>query len=184
MIQKKVKIQKVDEIENVFENFTEEITCHWKIKRSPLQLNLICVSYFKRREGAEKAHLYFNGLIKLFYLMRKELKSVFKMRVYHDISTRKELYTFYEKLRDEDKKYLELFQYDIPILYNGDDGQYHRATIGTLFRFLPFFNLPLHQNTDKIKISMDIDDYDWNILFMKIYIDVMKKKNIFFCYYS
>lgn len=182
-IKKEVKIQKVDKIENVFENFTEEITCHWKIMRSPLQLNLISVSYFKRRGGAKKANLYFNGLVKLFYLMRKELKSGFKMRVYHDISTRKELYTFYEKLGKEDKKYLELFQYDIPKLYNEDDGQYHRATIGTLFRFLPFFNLPLHQNTDRIKISMDIDDHDMNILFMKIFKDVIKK-DIYFLYYS
>ena len=167
-MKKKVKIDvkkiKIEKIEDETENFTEDIQCHWRIMRSPLDINLINVSYFRRREGAKKANIYFKGLIKLFFLMRKEFKSEFKMRVYHDISTRKELYSFYEKLGIEEKKYLELFQYDIPILYNGDNGQYHRATIGTLFRFLPFFNLELHKNTDRIKISMDIDTVSYTHL--------------------
>jgi hypothetical protein len=186
-MKKKVKIDvkkiKIEKIEDVTENFTEDIQCHWRIMRSPFHLNLISASYFRKKEGAKKANIYFKGLIKLFFLMRKEFKSEFKMRVYHDISTRKELYSFYEKLGIEDKKYLELFQYDVPILYDGDDGQYHRATIGTLFRFLPFFNLELHQNKDRIKISMDIDDYKMNITFLKIIKDIIKK-DIYFLYYS
>ncbi len=182
-IVKRLKIEEGQKIENVFENFTEDIQCHWRIIRSPLDINLINVSYFRRREGAKKANLYFKGLIKLFYLMRDEFKTEFKLRVYHDISTKKELYQFYEKLDENNRKYMELFQYDIPKLYDGDDGEYHRATIGTLFRFLPFFNLELHKNTDRIKISMDIDNYEENILFMKIFKDVIIR-DIYFLYYS
>ncbi len=182
-IVKRLKIEEEQKIENVFENFTEDIQCHWRIIRSPLDINLINVSYFRRREGAKKANLYFKGLIKLFYLMRDEFKTEFKLRVYHDISTKKELYQFYEKLDENNRKYMELFQYDIPKLYDGDDGEYHRATIGTLFRFLPMFNLKEHQVPGKIKVSLDIDNHEWNILFIKIFKDLMKK-DIFFSYNS
>ncbi len=184
IVKKRLKIEKEGlKIENIFENFTEDIQCHWRILRSPLDINLINVSYFRRRGGSKKASVYFKGLVKLFYLMRDELKTGFKMRVYHDVSTKKELYQFYEKLDENNKKYMELFQYDIPKLYDGDDGEYHRTTIGTLFRFLPMFHLKEHGVPGKIKVAIDIDNHEENIFFINVMKDLIKR-NIFFSYFS
>jgi len=70
------------------------------------------------------------------------------------------------------KESIELYQYNIP-LFREKNKTFHQGTIGTLIRFLPFYNFELHQVDETL--VMDIDNKIYPALY-KIYRTVRKNE--------
>ncbi len=182
MKKKKTNIFNIDLI-NENEYLTKNMICKWSIHKSPKSdklHNLISVTYFEKESltNANKKKRYFEGLKYIFKTMRIYLKN-YILRIYHDASVNTKLYTFYDSLKDEEKDFIEFYQYDIPYLYEKENNnKYHKGTTGTLWRFLPFFDNPLHNKNVSSKVVLDIDNNRNNYNFILLTKKIEKKKSI------
>lgn len=115
---------------------------------------IITVSYFlmPNNSDMEKEKKYLKGLNIIINTTKKELKD-YKVRIYCDYNAFLKLESNYNNNIVEFYIYnIEKFKY-----FNENDGiQYHNGYIGTMMRFLPFFNYKYH-NVD-IVINLDIDN--------------------------
>lgn len=162
------------------ELLSPHIECIWNIyrKHKPTNdYNIISVSYFSKKDKTnEKKKRYFQGLQQLYYLMRRLLPN-FILRVYCDSSVISNMVLFYNSVK---KNYIELFHYDIKYLYEPNNNEYHKGTIGTLWRFLPLFKSHIHSCNKKL--VLDIDTI-YNDLFLKL-IQKIEKTDVHLMYRS
>lgn len=160
----------------ISENISDNIKCNWTIiKKNSLQkYNIISVCFFfiKNKVNNDK---YINGIIHV--IENFQLFKTFLLRIYFDTSVKKILFDILNNIDIHIINKIELFQYDIPLM---KDGNYHQGYIGTLIRFMPLFNTLIHK-TDKC-IVLDIDNTITNI-YNEI-IDYSFLKNISICYRS
>lgn len=165
---------------HVLENISDKIICNWSIlKNKPPKdnYNVISVVFFLRKHLTGKGNevnKYVDGIkniIKTFNLIDK-----FILRIYFDISVKNILHNIFDHTSDEIFNNVELYQYDIPILKDGNN--HHRGLLGMIIRFFPLFDIPLHK-VDRCLI-LDIDN-DINSYFNDI-INTCDNKNINFCH--
>jgi hypothetical protein len=167
------------------DNLSQYLTCDWTIYKMKVSKNhpyhIVSVSYFQPFQTSKtySSKKYFQGLKKLFYDMRSILP-LYRLRVYHDGSVKNQLYDFLESLSPENQSFLELFQYNIYHLRE-KGGLYHKGTTGTLWRFLPLMNYPLH--SCQYKIILDIDSTT-NHELLKLVKECDKKEDVYFMYRS
>ncbi len=168
---------------HISENLSKNLVCNWslhKSKKSIKKHNLISVTYFEKESltNANKKKRYFEGLKYIFKTMRLKLNH-YILRIYHDASVNDKLYSFYHSLKDEDKDFIEFYQYDIPYLYEKkNNNKYHKGTTGTLWRFLPFFDNEIHSKNVDIKVVLDIDNDRNNYNFIDLTKKIEKNKNV------
>ncbi len=137
----------------ITENLSKSIICNWEIKKqfeNKTSKNIVSVVYFLPEKGSNKMNKYYDGLKYIIKNITKIL-SDFKLRIYYDNSSENEVN---ELVEEQENNYIELFKYDIPKLKN--ENGYHRGKIGTLLRFLPLYENPIHK-ADKT-IIFDIDN--------------------------
>jgi hypothetical protein len=157
----------------VTEKLSKSIICNWEIKKTesrdttPDLINIISVVYFLPEKGATKMDKYYMGLKDIIKKIPKILNN-FKLRIYYDQSVENKV----NKLVNElviNKDYIELYKYDIPSLK--DNNGYHRGKIGTLLRFLPLYDNPIHR-ANKI-IIFDIDNvlHFWYKIIIKYFMN-------------
>jgi hypothetical protein len=167
---------------DIKEQLSPNIECNWKIYKNnniKKDYNIISVSYFSKKDkSAEKKKRYFEGLQKLYFMMKKILP-YYTLRVYCDSSVISNIFEFYNKVKEEN---IEIFQYDIPFLHESNNSTIHKGTIGTLWRFLPLLKSKLH-HCDK-KLILDIDTY-YNDMYLKLIKKLEDdKEKVYFMYRS
>ena len=166
----------------VKEKLSPNIECIWKIYKKEGEkknYNIISISYFSKKDkSAEKKKKYFEGLKKLYFLMKKILPH-YILRIYCDQSVISNILTFYHKVN---KEHIEIFQYNIPFLQESNNSSIHKGTTGTLWRFLPLLKTKLH-HCDK-KLVLDIDTF-YNDIYLKLIKDLeTKNEKVYFMYRS
>lgn len=166
----------------VKEKLSPNIECIWKIYKKEVEkknYNIISISYFSKKDkSAEKKKKYFEGLKKLYFLMKKILPD-YILRVYCDQSVISNILTFYHKVN---KEHIEIFQYNIPFLQESNNSSIHKGTTGTLWRFLPLLKTKIH-HCDK-KLVLDIDTF-YNDMYLKLIKDLEEKnEKVYFMYRS
>jgi len=137
------------------EYISKSIFIDWKITKSDIKTDKIisCV-FFLREKLSKDIDKYLKNLKALIDLIIDI--NDYKLRIYHDFSTLKiikDMININQKLKLEDK--IELYEYDIPF-FRDENPLYHKGTIGTLFRYLCFFDYDLHKT--KIALVVDIDN--------------------------
>ena len=138
------------------EYISKNIFIDWKITKSDIKTDKIisCV-FFLREKLSKDIDKYLKNLKALIDLIIDI--NDYKLRIYHDFSTLKIIKDMIninnQKLKLEDK--IELYEYDIPF-FRDENPLYHKGTIGTLFRYLCFFDYDLHKT--KIALVVDIDN--------------------------
>lgn len=150
------------------EKLSKSIICNWEIQKKDTNknMNIVSVVYFLPEMAPNKINKYYKGLKDIIKTIPK-LLSEFKLRIYYDNSVENQVNELVNEL--ENKDYIELFKYDIPKFK--DENGYHRGKIGTLLRFLPLYDNPIHK-ADKI-IIFDIDNilHFWYKIIVKYLID-------------
>lgn len=153
---------------NTKENISRSIVCNWKISKykPPLNnYNIISVCFFRQLNTSDLDNdRYIKGIIKLSKTFYKILRD-YRLRIYYDKSTED---IIKKNIIQSDK--IELYYYDIPIFK--DDNIYHKKLLGTMIRFLPLYNYPLHKVDECI--IFDIDD---NIYYIYNKIVKLLRKN-------
>ena len=158
----------------LIEKLSDNLICNWTITKPQIKLkknNIISITFFLRKDASNTSNLkYINGI--KYVIANFEIIKLYRLRIYFDISTRDILNNILEETNKKTRNKVELFEYSIPLLKDGE--KYHIGYIGTLLRFLPLFDTLIHK-TDKCFI-LDIDniihDYTNNI------IDMCNKKKI------
>lgn len=115
-------------------------TTYFKMYRPPLDLSI---------QTLENTKNYLAGLDQLITDCKKYYPTN-RFRVYCDHNSIDDLLAKYAE-----DPYVELYKYYMPDFIDPET-RYHYGYLGTLLRFLPFFNLPLH--TADTVICLDIDD--------------------------
>ncbi len=165
----------------VKEQLSPHMECIWKIYKKDVKkdYHIVSVSYFSKKDkSAEKKKKYFDGLKKLYFLMRKILPN-YTLRVYCDESVISNILSFYHKVN---KDHIEIFEYNIPILHESNNHTIHKGTTGTLWRFLPLLKTKIH-HCDK-KLVLDIDTF-YNDMYLKLIKNIEEKdEKIYFMYRS
>jgi hypothetical protein len=141
------------------EYLSQTIYCDWKIKLyspSPKKdYYIISVVYFALPVAGSKSERYIIGLTYIINNFMKVYKN-FRLRIYHDNTTVNTIAKILESISDKNiLNSIELFEYSIPFLRDSNPF-YHRGFIGTMIRFFPLYNFPLHK-VDKCVI-FDIDN--------------------------
>jgi hypothetical protein len=156
------------------EKLSDNLICNWIITKPRIKLkknNIISIAFFLRKDTDNTANLkYINGI--KYIISNFETIKLYRLRIYFDISARDILYNILEETNKKTRDKVELFEYSIPLLKDGEI--YHVGYIGTLLRFLPLFDTPIHK-TDKCFI-LDIDNSIYN--FTKKITDICNKKKI------
>jgi hypothetical protein len=160
---------------NVKEYFSK-IECNWTIEKKipPKEYKIISVVFFYKENSYKKENIYLDGLKYIINKFRIIFPN-FRLRIYHDNTTHNIIKNLINSSKNKDE--IELYQYDIPY-FREKNKQFHKGTIGTLIRFLPFYNFELHQVDETL--VMDVDNKIFPALF-KIYQEI-KKNNIKFAY--
>jgi len=184
---KKLNTTKVNNSRNynythISENISDKIICNWSIlKNTPPKdnYNVISVVFFLRKhlttgKDDKEINRYVNGIKRILFTFN--LIDGFILRIYFDISVKSILHNIFDHTSDEIFNNVELYQYDIPILKDGNN--HHRGLLGMIIRFFPLFDIPLHK-VDRCLI-LDIDN---NIhSFFNDIINICDNRGINFCH--
>jgi hypothetical protein len=150
------------------EKLSKSITCNWEIRKTETDknMNIVSVVYFLPEKTPNKINKYYKGLKDIIKTIPK-LLSDFKLRIYYDDSVENKVNELVNELVNNN--FIELFKYDIPKFK--DENGYHNGKVGTLLRFLPLYDNPIHK-ADKI-IIFDIDNvlHSWYKIIVKYLID-------------
>jgi hypothetical protein len=137
------------------EYLSESIYCDWKISfhtPKPTQNYRIISVVFFLLKNAKSINKYTEGLTNIIKSFVRILPG-FRLRIYYDNTSENEINKILQSVSDVNIiNSIELFEYNIPILKEGD---HHKGFIGTLFRFLPFYNYEIHMVDECIVFDID-----------------------------
>lgn len=140
------------------EYISKNIFIDWKITKSDTKSDKIisCV-FFLKEKLSKDIDKYLKNLKALINLIN--YIDNYKLRIYHDFSTVKiinEMINITPEYKKNLENKLELYEYDIPF-FRDENPLYHKGTIGTLFRYLCFFDYDLHKTKTSLVVDIDND---------------------------
>jgi hypothetical protein len=144
--------------------------------------NVFSTVIFRLEDPYRESINYYNGLKKIVNLFPETFPGDY-LRIYFDTSitdnfiseqqkeeTQNIWIPFFEELKKKD--YIQLVKYNIPKYRKND--VFHEGLIGTIIRFVPFFDIPENKKLD-IVTCIDVDINDYEIINLKKHYELFKK---------